>query len=158
MAIGTALPMIKRVNRRDLAFGGLMMLLALFALWESRNYEMGTADQMSTGYMPWLISVLLLSVGAIIAVRAFWRGAVVELEPQHWLRPLVAISASLLIFMFVLDRLGLVASSIVLVLISGLASRESRPVSLVIWAVVLAIGSAAVFVYLIGLPIGLWPK
>ena len=124
MAMGTALPMIKRVNRRDLAFGGLMMLLALFALWESRNYEMGTADQMSTGYMPWLISVLLLSVGAIIAVRAFWRGAVVELEPQHWLRPLVAISASLPIFMFVLDRLGLVASSIVLVLISGLASRE----------------------------------
>ena len=150
--------MIKRINRRDLAFGGLMMLLALFALWESRNYEMGTADQMSTGYMPRLISMLLLSVGAIIAIRAFWQGVVVELEPHHWLRPLVAISASLLVFMLILDRLGLVASSITLVLISGLASRETRPVSLVIWAVVLATGSAAVFVYLIGLPISLWPK
>jgi len=150
--------MIGRVNRRDLAFGGLMMLLALFALWESRNYEMGTADQMSTGYMPWLISVLLLAVGAIIAVRAFWHGVVVKLEPHHWWRPLVAISASLLVFMFILDRLGLVASSIILVLISGLASRETRPLSLLIWAVVLAIGSAAVFIYLIGLPIGLWPK
>jgi hypothetical protein len=45
-----------------------------------------------------------------------------------------------------------------LVLISGLASRETRPVSLVIWAVALATGSAAVFVYLIGLPISPWPK
>ena|SRR4249920_807323 len=150
--------MIKRVNRRDLAFGGLMMLLALFALWESRNYEMGTADQMSTGYMPRLISMLLLSVGAMIGIRAFWQGVVAELEPHHWLRPLVAISASLLAFMLVLGRLGLVVSSITLVLISGLASRETRPVSLVIWAVVLAAGSAAVFVYLIGLPISLWPK
>ena len=150
--------MIKRINRRDLAFGSLMMSLALFALWESRNYDMGTADQMSTGYMPWLISVLLLSVGAIIAVKAFWRGVAAELEPHHWLRPLVAISASLIVFMLTLDRLGLIASSIVLVLLSGLASRETRPVSLAIWAVVLAAGSAAVFVYLIGLLIGLWPK
>jgi hypothetical protein len=149
--------MIRRVNRRDLAFGGLMMLLALFALWESRGYDMGTADQMSTGYMPRLISILLLSVGALIALKAFWRGVVAELEPHNWLRPLVAISAALLVFMFALDRLGLVVSSIVLVLISGLGSRETRSVGLAIWAVVLATGSAAVFVYLIGLPIGLWP-
>jgi hypothetical protein len=150
--------MVKRINRRDLAFGGLMMLLALFALWESGNYEMGTADQMSTGYMPRLISMLLLFVGAMIAIRALWQSVAVELEPHHWLRPLVAISASLLVFMLILDRLGLVASSITLVLISGLASRETRPVSLVIWAVALATGSAAVFVYLIGLPISPWPK
>ena len=149
--------MIRRINRRDLAFGGLMMALALFALWESRNYDMGTADQMSTGYMPRLISILLLSVGAIIALKAFWRGVMAELEPHNWLRPLVAISAALLVFMLALNRLGLIASSIILVLISGLASRETRPVSLAIWAVVLAAGSAAVFVYLIGLPIGLWP-
>ncbi len=150
--------MIKRLNRRDLAFGCLMMLLALFALWEVRNYDMGTADQMSTGYMPWLISVLLLGVGAVIALKAFWSAVAAELEPHHWLRPLVAVSAALLVFMLTLDRLGLIVSSIILVLISGLASRETRPVSLVIWAVVLAAGSAAIFIYLIGLPIGLWPK
>lgn len=150
--------MIKRLNRRDLAFGCLMMLLALFALFEVRNYDMGTADQMSTGYMPWLISVLLLAVGAIIAVRAFFSGVAADLEPHHWLRPLVAVSAALLIFMVTLSRLGLVASSIILVLVSGLASRESRAVSLAIWAVVLAAGSAAIFVYLIGLPISLWPR
>ena len=79
--------MLKRLNRRDLAFGGLMMLLALFALWVSRNYEMGTLDQMSTGYMPWLISVSLLFVGAVIAVKALWTGPAIELEPHRWLRP-----------------------------------------------------------------------
>lgn len=150
--------MIKRVNRRDLVFGGLMMLLALFALWESRNYEMGTADQMSTGYMPWLISVSLVFVGAVIAVKALWSGIEIELEPHQWLRPLVAVSASLTVFMLALDRLGLFASSVILVLISGFASREIRPVSLVVWALVLASGSAAIFIYVIGLPINLWPR
>jgi hypothetical protein len=107
--------------------------------------------------MPWLISVLLLSVGSLIAVKAFWSGVAVELEPHNWFRPLVAISASLLVFMVTLNRLGLVASSMILVVVSGLASRETRPMSLLIWAMALAAGSAAVFVYLIGLPIGLWP-
>jgi hypothetical protein len=150
--------MLQRVNRRDLAFGGLMMLLALFALWVSRDYEMGTLDQMSTGYMPWLVSVSLLSVGALVAVKAFWTAAATALEPHAWLRPLIGISASLIAFMLALGRLGLIASSIILVLIAGLASRDTRPKELVIWAVVLAFGSAAVFVYLIGLPISLWPR
>jgi putative tricarboxylic transport membrane protein len=150
--------MVGRTNRRDLAFGALMVSLALFALWESRNYDMGTADQMSTGYMPWLISVLLLSIGAIIGIRAFFSSGVIDPEPHAWLRPLVAVAAALLVFMVSLNRLGLIVSSIVLVLISGFASRETRPVGLAIWAVVLAIGSAAVFVYLIGLPMSLWPK
>jgi hypothetical protein len=150
--------MTRRVNRRDLAFGALMVSLALFALWESRNYDMGTADQMSTGYMPWLISVLLLSVGAIIGIRAFFSGGVIDPEPHEWLRPLVAVAAALLVFMVSLNRLGLIVSSIVLVLIAGFASRETRPVGLAIWAVVLAIGSAVVFVWLIGLPMRLWPQ
>jgi hypothetical protein len=150
--------MLQRLNRRDLAFGGLMMLLALFALWESRNYEMGTADQMSTGYMPWLVSVSLLSVGALVAIKAFWGAAASALEPHNWLRPLVGVSAALIAFMLTLGRLGLIASSIILVLISGVASRDTRPKELVIWAVVLAIGSAGIFIYLIGLPIRLWPR
>jgi hypothetical protein len=150
--------MLKRLNRRDLAFGGLMMLLALFALWESRTYEMGTLDQMSTGYMPWLVSVSLLSLGALVAVKAAWSAAASALEPHDWLRPLVGVSASLIAFMLALGRLGLIASSIILVLISGIASRDTRPKELVIWAVLLAIGSAAIFAYLIGLPIRLWPR
>jgi hypothetical protein len=64
----------------------------------------------------------------------------------------------LIAFMLALGRLGLIASSIILVLISGIASRDTRPKELVIWAVLLAIGSAAIFAYLIGLPIRLWPR
>lgn len=150
--------MLKHLNRRDLAFGGLMMLLALFALWVSRNYEMGTLDQMSTGYMPWLISVSLLFVGAVIAAKALWSGPAIALEPHRWLRSLVGVSAALIAFLFTLERLGLVASSIILVLIAGVASRETRPVELVIWAAVLTIGSVGIFIYVIGLPIGLWPR
>jgi len=154
----TGIAMTRDVNPRDLAFGALMVLLALFALWELRGYEMGTANQMSSGYMPWLISVSLLSVGAIIAIKALWSGAAHDAEPHRWVRPLLGVSAALVVFMLTLDRLGLIAASIMLVLVSGVASRDTRPTGLLIWAVVLAIGSAAVFVYLIGLPIRLWPK
>ena len=150
--------MTRHINRRDLTFGGLMMLLALFALWESRNFDMGTADQMSTGYMPWLISVSLLSMGGVIAIRALWSGGATQPEPHSRARPLIAVSASLLAFMLTLGSLGLVASSIILVLISGLASRETRPLGIIIWALVLAAGSAVIFTAVIGLPVNLWPK
>ena len=150
--------MSREVNRRDLAFGALMVLLALFALWELRGYEMGTASQMSSGYMPWLISVSLLSVGSIVAVKSLRGSDADDTEPHRWFRPLIGVSAAVVMFMLILDRLGLIIASIVLVLVSGTASSETRPVGLVLWAVVLAIGAAAVFVYLVGLPIPLWPK
>jgi hypothetical protein len=156
--MGAGVAMTRSVNRRDLAFGALMVLLALFALWELRGYEMGTANQMSTGYMPWLISVSLLSVGAIIVIKALFIGMADDTEPHRWVRPLLGVSAALVLFMLTLDRLGLIGASIALVLVSGAASRDTRPAGLVVWAVALAIGSAAVFVYLIGLPIRLWPK
>jgi hypothetical protein len=50
-----------------------------------------------------------------------------------------------------------VAAVAVVVLIGALASRESRPLEVAGLVVLLAVFSVAVFVWMLGLPIPLWP-
>ena len=62
------------------------------------------------------------------------------------------------LFGVALAHLGLIAAVAALVLVGALASRESRPLETVGLVVVLIVFSAAVFVWLLGLPIPLWPE
>jgi putative tricarboxylic transport membrane protein len=48
---------------QDLAAGLLFMGLAAFALWIARDYPVGTAVRMSSGYFPLLLCLLLMAIG-----------------------------------------------------------------------------------------------
>ena len=49
--------------------GLLFIAIAAFGLWASRNYPVGTALRMGTGYVPRLLCWLLLGLGAIVLVQ-----------------------------------------------------------------------------------------
>jgi hypothetical protein len=58
----------------------------------------------------------------------------------------------------VLAHAGLIAAIAVLVVVSATASRESKPLETIGLAVALIAFSVAVFVWLLGLPIPIWPE
>ena len=140
---------------KDFLAGCLFLAIGLFFAIEAPNYGIGTARRMGAGYFPLILGVVLALIGLALSVRALLQSQP-EVMPRLFIRPVAAITASIVAFGFLLDRAGLVVATIMAVLVSGLASKETRFFELVLVAIGLAIVSALLFVQFLGLPIPLW--
>jgi len=130
------------------AFGAGFVALAL-------QYRLGDLHRIGPGMFPVLVGTLLSGLGLIVAARAL----VLEGPPVErvHVRPLVVSLAAIVLFALALQWLGLVAAIAVLVLVGAYASSEVRPLQVVALAVFLIVFAVAVFVWLLGLPLPLWP-
>ena len=137
----------------DLLTGLLFVALGGFAIVYGSRYAPGTAARMGPGYFPMLISGCLTLVGIVLVVRALLATGEV-LGAIGW-RPLVLVLAGVLAFGLVIDRLGLLAAGIALVVAARFADREFRWLETALLAVGLTLAAAAVFLYGLGLPIKL---
>jgi putative tricarboxylic transport membrane protein len=140
---------------QDFAAGLLFLAIAFFALWVARDYPVGTAVRMSSGYFPRLLCFILILLGAFVTLRSLVVDgpAVTRVRP----RPLILITAAIVVFAFSIKTLGLVLATALITLIGGYASPNVRLLEMVAAAAVLAIMAIAIFVWGIGLPIPVWP-
>jgi hypothetical protein len=143
-------PMKLRLST-DLVTGALFIALGGFAIIYGSRYAVGTTARMGPGYFPMLISASLVLVGVVLVGRALL-SAGDALGAIRW-RPLVLILAGVLSFGFLIDRAGLLAAGILLIVASRLADRELRPIETVLLAIGLTLATGAVFLYGLGLPI-----
>src|SRR5712692_8686541 len=108
--------------RKNVLAGLLFVAVAALGLWLSRDYPIGTALRMSTGYVPRLLCWLLLGLGVIILAQGLRasdeRGAFAGV--RHW-RALIFVPGSLLIFAYALNRFGVVVATVLLVGVGSLA-------------------------------------
>jgi putative tricarboxylic transport membrane protein len=140
---------------KDFWSGLMFIAFAGVALLAARDYSLGTAVRMGPGYFPLLLGLALACIGGVLVVRS----VVIAGEPvdRLHLRPLVVIAIGTVLFATLLERLGLAVALAAVVVVSALASRESRPLEVAALAAVLVVFSVAVFVYGLRLPLPLWP-
>ncbi len=123
------------------------------------NYSMGTSARPGAGYFPLLLSVIQAILGAIVLFKSL----TIEtpggdpIGSIAW-KPLVIIVIAITVFGLTLERLGMIITVPVLIFISSLAGDEFKWKGVIANAVVLTIGSWAVFVLGLKLTIPLWPK
>lgn len=142
------------VNRKDLLAGLIFIGLGgLFAVG-SLDLPIGTAFRMGPGYFPLVLSVGLMLIGAILAVRAINKESS-PLGGVPW-RALIFILPATIIFGYGVRGLGLVPAVFIVAFSSAFASRQTGPVFAFILAVALTIFCSLVFVYALGLPIQLF--
>jgi len=141
---------------KDFWSGLLFIAIAAAFIGLAQQYKMGDMHRMGPALFPTLVGALLAVLGAVIAVRSF----VIDGPPvpRFHARPLLVSLAAIALFGVVLAYLGLVAAIVVLVLVGAWATGEVRPVQTVLLAALLALFSVAVFVWLLGLPLPLWPN
>jgi hypothetical protein len=131
-----------------IAIGGGFILLA-------QQYRLGDMHRMGPAMFPTLVGALLAALGLIIAMRAFaLAGAPV---PRFDARPIGVSILAIVLFGIALQWLGLVAAVAVLVLVGAYAARNVRPLENLALAAALIAFSVGVFVWLLGLPLPLWP-
>jgi putative tricarboxylic transport membrane protein len=131
------------------AIGAGFILLA-------RQYRFGDFHRMGPAMFPTLVGALLAALGAIIALRAFAFDG--EAVPRLHARPIGVTLLAIVLFGVALQWLGLIAAIAVLVLVGSFAARDVRPLENVALAAVMILFSVAVFVWLLGLPLPLWPN
>ena len=148
------------LQRRDALSGLLFMGLAAFGLWISRNYPIGTASSMGTGYMPRLLLWVLLGLGGLILVSGLLKAdRLPEADASgaaSW-RPVVFVTLSLVVFGLALERLGLVLAILLLTGIGAVAGRGMRPLETAIASLVLIALCWLIFIVGLSLTIPLWP-
>jgi putative tricarboxylic transport membrane protein len=144
---------------RNVVAGLMFMAIALAGLWISRNYPVGTAVRMGTGYMPRLLLWLLFLLGGAVLLVGLRESNKPRQSVSSWerLRPIVFITASIVIFALCIERLGLVISTLLLIFVGGMAHRELRLVEILLTSVVLVVLSLAVFIVGLDLTIPVWP-
>lgn len=140
---------------KDFWSGLFFIAIALGFILLARQYNIGNMHRMGPALFPIIIGALLAGLGVLIA------GGALAIDgppvPQFVARPILTSLFAIGLFGVALNHFGLVVAIAALVFVASFASRESRLLPTAALAAVLIVFSVAVFVWLLGLPIPLWP-
>jgi putative tricarboxylic transport membrane protein len=136
--------------------GGLVLIaIAAFALWQSRELAAGSLGAMGPGMLPRGLAVLLGVLGMVLAVGALLQPGE---ELHRWsLRGMVFVFGAVIAFGLTVRPLGLAVAGPLAVIISGFASEETRWVETIVFGLVMTVFCIGLFKYALGLPIPLAP-
>ena len=149
---------LRALTRQDVLAGLMFVGFAVLGLWLSRNYPIGTAVRMGTGYVPRLLCWILLVLGAVVVTMGLRAADAEDEQPGRRWRPLVLIPAALIAFALTIERLGIVIAGLLLIGIGALGGRDMRALEVVIAAAGLVFFTWAIFIWALGLPIPVWPE
>ena len=135
----------KSLQNNDCLAGIVFMLFGVLAFVISRNYESGSLLDMGPGYFPRILSVLLGLLGASILFRGV-KSRMVDGVSWAFL-PLGILSLSMVLFGLLVERVGLVPSLAVLVLVSAAAGSEFKFREVLVLAAAVCLFAVVVFVW-----------
>lgn len=140
---------------RDFFAGALFAAIGLASLVVGRGYRLGTLLSMGPGYFPRAAGVLLTAFGfAVMLASLRANGAPLA----AWrLRSLLLVLVSIVLFGWSLERFGLVAASMLLVVVACLADRDRNVFEAIGVAVALTLIAWLVFVKGLDMPLLVWP-
>jgi len=142
---------------KDFYAGLLYIFFGASAFVIARDYNMGTAFRMGPAYFPTVLSVLLIVIGIASIIRAF----IIPGTPvgRMALSGLLWVTASVVLFGFLVSGVGLAVALPLLVVSSASASAKFRWRPTIIMAVGITIFCVLVFLKGLGIPlpvIGSW--
>ena len=138
------------IDNTDFWAGVMFTFFGAAAVYMSRDYPMGSAMRMGPGYFPTYLGVLMMLLGLIIGIRGILGSG--EKISKFVFRPILVLSAGVIIFGILMEMVGFVISLAVLIVLSTLAGKEFKWLEVLILTIVLIIGAILVFIKGIGLP------
>ncbi len=150
---------MKIKSQRDFWSGLMFVAIGLGFAWGATNYSFGSSARPGPAYFPFGLGILLAIMGALV----WFASITVETEDGDrigaiaW-KPLIIITGSVVMFGFILPKLGMILSLPLLIIISALAGDEWHWKDSLISVVVLTLGSWLIFIKGLSLVIPLWPS
>lgn len=141
-------------KNQDALAGLLFMGLGTFGFAVALGYKFGTTVDMGPGYFPRILSLVLIGFGILAFIKGLRACAPVE-GGWAW-RPLALLTISILLFGFLIERLGLVPALTALFFVSARAGHEFKAREVLVLTAVMSVFAAAVFVWGLKLPYSLF--
>jgi uncharacterized membrane protein len=140
-------------SNKDFLAGLIFLLIGAAAMLVARGYPFGSAMRMGPGYFPTVLGGILCLFGLYVMLRGIRSGEPVKGE-WGW-RPLALVTLSIVLFGFVLTRLGLVPALLAMFFAAALGGREFRFREVLGLSLLMSAFAVAVFVYGLKLPLRL---
>lgn len=139
-----------KLNVWESTAAGAIVLFGAVMAYVGSSYGIGTLSHMGSGYFPTVLGI----VTALLGILTF-------LDVMNSESPRPDVSARAVIFIFggffawamLVERVGLLPSSIVLIILCSLARPPIRPVPMVVTALLVSLGAAVIFLYGFHLPL-----
>ena len=147
--------MVRIRNPKDFWAGLLFASVGLAAIILGSRYNLGTAARMGPGYFPRILGMLLILLGAIIALRAL-RVDGPAIPPWRWWSTGMVLG-SVVLFGLIVNTVGLALSTVTLIVLASSASSEFRWKESLVSGVFLAVLAVSVFVIGLKLQLPIWP-
>jgi putative tricarboxylic transport membrane protein len=142
-------------SQQDYAGGVFMLFLATIAITGSLKLNFQTTTGVGPGMMPRALGVMVAVMGIVLILQSFFvKGEGLD----KWsLRGIVFVLGAALIFSWTIRPLGLLIAGPLAVIFAGFADRDTRPLEIIIYAVVLTVLCWLLFSLALRLPIPVWP-
>ena len=150
---------MKIKSQKDFWSGLMFVAVGLGFAWGATSYSFGSSARPGPAYFPFGLGILMAIMGALV----WFASITVETEDGDpigaiaW-KPLFIITGSVVMFGFILPRLGMLLSLPLLIVVASLAGDEFHWKDAVISVVVLTLGSWLIFIKGLSLVIPLWPS
>src|SRR5215467_380092 len=138
-------------------YGGLVLLaVALFALWASRDLPGMRGFAFGPGTAPRMFAIALGALGLAVAVTGvLTKGPGID---RFYFRGPFFVTLSVVLFAWLVRPLGLVIASFLSIVAAAGATPEARLVETLIWGAVLTAFCSLLFPYALNLPMQMWPN
>lgn len=150
---------MKIKSQKDFWSGVMFVAVGLGFAWGATTYSFGSSARPGPAYFPFGLGILLAIMGAMV----WFASVTVETDDGEpigaiaW-KPLIIITGAVVMFGFILPRLGLLLSLPLLIIVAALAGDEWHWKDSIISVVVLTLGSWLIFIKGLSLVIPLWPS
>jgi putative tricarboxylic transport membrane protein len=146
---------MKITHPKDFFAGLMFFAFGLFGMVAAFEYPLGTAARMGPGYFPRVLGGILMLLGAALAARSFaLKGGAVT--PFAW-KAIGVVLGAVAAFGAIVTHAGLVVATTVLIVISGLASREFNLRESLISSAILSVVAVLLFIVGLGLQFPIFP-
>lgn len=147
--------MTSKIKSPEDFWSGLLFIgFGILAIYIATDYPYGSTMRMGPGYFPTGIGIVLIILGAIVALSSFkFEGGKVG---TFAFKPMILLSVAFAVFGWAIDHIGFIPALFILIFLSALAGREFRLKEVLLMAVILIAGSWALFIWGLELPFPLF--
>ena len=143
---------------KDAYAGLLFVLFGAAAMIFSVRYTIGTAAKMGPGYFPFVLGAVLCAIGCVVGLKSLFQSKEAGKGPSlHW-KPVVMVLSAVVLFGLFLRPLGLLVSTLLMIVVSSAASHEFRLKEALVNAGALALIVLMIFVYFLDFQVPVWPS
>jgi len=149
---------MKIKNKKDFWAGVMFITFGMFFSAVGSRYAIGTSAKMGPGYFPTALGVILILLGIFLSISNLSAKVTDTKFEKFYFQALLMVLGSVILFGLLLNHLGLIASLIILIVISSYASHEFSWKASLLNALVLIVISVVVFILGLKLDIQVWPS